>query len=166
MTRLTIVVDANILISALITPGKVRRVFFHEKLHPVAPQRIVEETIKHTDTIARYTGIDKTILKTILPETLTRWITTINTDEIPSSTIIKSRRLVRDVDPSDWPFVALAIHLGAPLWTGDKKLIRLALKTGDFKAVDTHGVEMLLQDKPWSEIEEEMRKRYLQEPTI
>jgi len=67
-----------------------------------------------------------------------------------------------EVDPKDTPFVALAMHLGMPLWTGDRVLIRLAVETGFryYKAVDTRGVEMLLEGKTWEEVEEYLGREY------
>jgi len=60
---------------------------------------------------------------------------------------------VEDLDPDDWPFVALAMYLDMPLWTGDKGLIRLAVVAGFryFRGVIARGVEMLLEGKTWRE---------------
>ncbi len=76
-------------------------------------------------------------------------------------TLQKARKLVERVDPADTPFVALAMHLNIPLWTGDKALIRLGLETGEYIAVDTEGVELLLRGELLGSILERMKEKYL-----
>jgi len=44
---------------------------------------------------------------------------------------MEARRLCRDVDLKDTPFVALALHLDGPLWTGDH-LLKAGLKAKGF----------------------------------
>ena len=157
-----IVVDTNIVFSAVLG-GRISRVFARAiiqfRLHTV--KALIEEIQRHKTKIARYSTLTPETLETLIHHILTEDLKIHSTEKIPSDTKEKAKKLAKTADPSDWPFVALAIHLGAPLWTGDKQLIRLALRTGVFRAVDTHGVEMMLEGKPWSEVEEEMRKRYL-----
>ena len=47
----------------------------------------------------------------------------INMEFIKETTWAKAIELTENVDEFDAPFVALALELDAPLWTGDKKLI-------------------------------------------
>ena len=51
-------------------------------------------------------------------------ITFINEGLIPVEIIKSTEILLQNIDCKDTPFVALARHLGAKLWTGDLKLIR------------------------------------------
>ena len=85
-----------------------------------------------------------------------------NEKEIPENIREKAKELVREADPDDWPFVALAMHLNVPLWTGDKELLKLAVGTGFeyFAAIDTEGVEMLLEGKSLEGVKERMREKY------
>ena len=164
-----IVVDTNILFSALTYSRTVQRLLtrLYKEGHTLhAPTELIVELEKHRNKIERFSPLPPRLLKDIIKEVLPRILYLHPTNKIPSSTINKAKRLVEAVDPSDWPFVALAIYLNVPLWTGDKQLIRLALKTGEFRAVDTHGVEMLLEGRSWHEVEEEMRKRYLRESRL
>ena len=41
---------------------------------------------------------------------------------LPDAVVAEARELVADVDFDDFAFVAIANHLDALLWTGDKKL--------------------------------------------
>ena len=70
--------------------------------------------------------------------------------------------MLKETDPEDTPFVALAIHLGVPLWTGDRRLLRLSIETGFkyFTAIDTEGVEMLLEGATLEEVRERMKRKY------
>lgn len=46
----------------------------------------------------------------------------IDLETLPRTTWEKAVELTEDVDEFDTPFIALSMELGAPLWTGDKKL--------------------------------------------
>ncbi|MEB3774467.1 MAG: PIN domain-containing protein [Desulfurococcales archaeon] len=96
-----VVVDTNIIISALLTPGRVRRVLLNPEIRPHAPRLIIEETIRQAGKISRYMGIDETILKPLLQQALPRWITTYKEEVISSRVKEEARRLVGSVDPDD-----------------------------------------------------------------
>tara|TARA_R110002096_G_C14392562_1_gene706660 strand:+ start:252 stop:440 length:189 start_codon:yes stop_codon:yes gene_type:complete len=49
---------------------------------------------------------------------------------------LQAAELTKGVDESDTPFVALAMELNVPLWTGDKKLIN-GLREKDFNMLIT-----------------------------
>ena len=156
-----VVIDTNILVSALLTPGRVRKTFLHPRIRPHAPKRVIVEMLRHAGKISRHIGIDEEILKPLLEQTLPIWVNIHEEEVIPQSVKEEAKRLVAGVDPDDWPFVALAVFLGIPLWTGDKGLIRLGLETGEYIAVDTEGVELLLRGEPLDSVLERMRGKYL-----
>jgi predicted nucleic acid-binding protein len=54
----------------------------------------------------------------------------INLETIKDSTFEKARQLTTDIDEFDIPFIALALELESPLWTGDKKLRKGLEKKG------------------------------------
>ena len=54
----------------------------------------------------------------------------IDLESINESTWEKAMELVKNVDEFDAPFIALALELDCPLWTGDKKLINGLNKKG------------------------------------
>ena len=64
--------------------------------------------------------------------------------------------------------MALAIHLKLPLWSGDRRLIRLSIRTRfrHFTAVDTEGVEVLLVGASLEEVRERMKRKYGREARI
>nr|MBB6233939.1 putative nucleic acid-binding protein [Mucilaginibacter sp. FT3.2] len=65
---------------------------------------------------------------------ITRNITFINENLISVKTIIATEKVLTYIDLNDTPFVALAKHIGAKLWTGDKELM-IGLKPKQF--IDT-----------------------------
>ena len=54
------------------------------------------------------------------------------------------------------------MHLKIPLWTGDKGILEQAAKTGfkHFVAIDTEGVEMLLEGESMERVKERMQEKY------
>ena len=158
-----LVFDTNILFSALLG-GRVSRVFARAvislDLHTV--DALVEEIKNNMSKLARYTTLTRETLETVINEILTEDVTLHSVEEVPESVREVAWRLVHNVDPDDRPFVALAMHLGVPLWTGDKRLIRLAVETEFryFTAIDTEGVEMLLVGASLEEVRERMKEKY------
>lgn len=55
--------------------------------------------------------------------------------------------MTKDVDEYDAPFIALSLELEAPLWTGDKKLI---------KGLERKGVEWIFDAIRMREIREKL----------
>lgn len=54
----------------------------------------------------------------------------IDVESIQQSTWENAILLTENVDEFDAPFIALAMELNTPLWTGDKKLIKGLTKKG------------------------------------
>lgn len=82
-------------------------------------------------------------------------------EEILTGIRVLARRLAEDVDLEDWPFIALAMYLDVPLWTEDKRLIRLAVESfKHYKAVDTEAIGMLLVGFEWRGIAARLRGKY------
>ncbi len=156
-------VDTNILFSALLggkTSKTFARAIINFELHTT--NTAVEELRRHKEKIIRYSTLTPETLETTLNEILTEDMTLHDTIEIPREMKEKAKELVKDVDPDDWPFVALAMFLRIPLWTGDKKLLGLAARTGFryFAAIDTEGVEMLLAGASLEEVKKRMREKH------
>ena len=158
-----LIFDTNILFSALLG-GRVSRTFaravINLDLHTV--DALLEEIKSHVDKLARHTTLTRETLETTINEILAEDIALHSIEEVQESIREEAQRLVSDIDPDDWPFVALAMHLGVPLWTGDRGLLRLAVETGfrHFTAIDTEGVELLLEGAPLEEVKERMKRKY------
>ena len=158
-----LVVDTNIVFSALIgtkTKDTLSIALITVELHTVT--ELFKELEEHWVKITKHTYLPAHLLDQFY-KTIRDTTTMHSTDIIPDDIIEMARRLVAGVDPDDWPFVALAMYMDAPLWTGDKGLLALSAETGFkwFTAVDTEGVEMLLRGKSLDSVLERMREKYV-----
>jgi predicted nucleic acid-binding protein len=143
---MTIIVDANILFSALITPaGKIGDLI----THPTSSHRMVTchyafvELFKHQSKIVKYSRQTEAELVNIL-DILLRNIEFHNEMLIDKAHMLEAERLTKLVDHFDMRYVALALQTGGILWTGDKKLAT-HLKTMKFdRVVNTAELSALL----------------------
>lgn len=127
-----IVVDTNIIFSGLLsTHGTISDLLLNssETFTFFAPSYILEELKKHRKKLLSVSGLSETSLD-ILKFHLLKKVDMIDLESIKSSTWDKAMELVKDVDEFDAPFIALALELDCPLWTGDKKLINGLSKKG------------------------------------
>jgi predicted nucleic acid-binding protein len=118
-----LVVDTNVFFSLLLRRDTVlRRQFLSETTHSFhCPRFFLVELFKHKERIALATELGQDELLDCLYELLAR-VRFVEEGSIPLGTWMEARRLCRDVDPKDAPFVALALHLDAHLWTSDTEL--------------------------------------------
>ena len=68
-------------------------------------------------------------------------ISLVNEKMIPLSILETAQNIVKEIDESDAPFVALSIYLNIPIWSGDKKLINFLRST---KAIEIVTITELL----------------------
>ncbi|MBX8636425.1 MAG: PIN domain-containing protein [Thermoplasmata archaeon] len=130
-----IVVDANVLISALIKNGKSREVIVSSIFELVCRKYLGEEIYKHREYIARKSGLstEEIILLTNL---LLRRIQTIP-DGIYKRKLKEAKLLMR-ADPGDVPYVACFLAIGCDgIWTNDNHF------TGNDRLVVYNTVELL-----------------------
>ncbi len=159
---LQFVANTNIVFSAIIKRGKIREIILlrgNIKLH--IPEEMREELHRHIPKMQKYLNLTKAELQKLIDEYLNEVATLHNKKEYKHK-IREAKKLLGNIDPTDAPFVALAMHLRVPLWTGDRRLLELAVETGFkyYRAVDTRGVEMLLEGRSWSQVEEYLRRKY------
>jgi predicted nucleic acid-binding protein len=136
-----LVVDANILYSVILnTNGAFADVFFNTRppLELFAPQLLRKELDRHRPRIAKYTGTSVANVTDVIGLIIRR-VTLIDPALIADNTWAKAKELTGSVDPDDEDYVALALYLGCPLWTGDKKLTR-GLKGSDVTVLSSSEV--------------------------
>ena len=91
------------------------------------------ELINHREKLLKLTKLTKKELLE-LEGFITHHITFIDERLLPQKLIESTQKQLADIDPFDVPFVALAKHLDAKLWTGDLKLTK-GLKEKHFKNI-------------------------------
>jgi len=129
---LKIVVDTNIIFSGLLSPnGTISDLLLNSSgiLDFYSPTYLLDELENHKEKLLKLTGYSEKELD-FLQWNLFKKIDLIDLESIRESTWEKAIELTKNVDEFDAPFIALALELESPLWTGDKKLIRGLNKKG------------------------------------
>lgn len=123
MNERRIVVDSNILFSLLLRgETALRKRFLTDNAATFCcPRFVFVELFKHKERIAQATELSEEDLLECLYELLAR-VHFVEEGGIAIGTWMEARRLCREVDPKDAPFVALTLHLEGRLWTGDEEL--------------------------------------------
>ncbi|MEQ8713221.1 MAG: PIN domain-containing protein [Cyclobacteriaceae bacterium] len=140
-----VVVDTNILFSALINPtGKIANIILnnHSIFDFYAPSTALEELTNHRFKLSKaskltYHEIDR------LTEILMRHISVIDFKSISKSSRVTAVEMLMDIDKFDIPFLALSIDINAKIWTGDKKLTNGLLSKGYKDVMDTAALGIL-----------------------
>lgn len=131
-----IVVDTNIVFSAILnTNSQIARILIYENpnFQFYSCDYLQIEILRHTEKLIKLTRLEVNELKE-LEQFVTNKITFINEQLLPVQIVTETNLLLKNIDPFDVPFVALAIHLEAKLWTGDKKLYN-PLKEQNFQNI-------------------------------
>jgi predicted nucleic acid-binding protein len=120
-----LVVDANIVISGMITArGVVGELLLrtYPPLELFAPENLRIEVSKYREKVARAAriGVDDVAY---LEEQVLAPVHIVPDPLIPPAIWERAFDLVRAIDEDDAQFIAVALHLNCPLWTGDKKLL-------------------------------------------
>jgi predicted nucleic acid-binding protein len=134
-----VIVDVNILFSALITPnGKLAKILTTPEFPAkrISCYYSVVELFKHQAKIVRLSkkSVDEVIAD--LYDLLTG-LQLYNETFIEQEYWEEAERLTKDVDAFDINYVALTLQTGGWLWTGDKKLINHLNKMGFERVVST-----------------------------
>ncbi|MFB6244942.1 MAG: PIN domain-containing protein [Candidatus Nanohaloarchaea archaeon] len=116
----TIVVDTNILLSALISDSKTREIVVNIENQLVAPEAIYQEINKYRDLIRDKAGINEEELDELL-DRLFKHIQIVSNDKIKSEKT-KADQELKEVDKDDTIFLAAAIAVEGVIWSDDKDL--------------------------------------------
>jgi predicted nucleic acid-binding protein len=133
-----LVVDANILLRGVFGV-RVRELLtgYAETVSFYTPDICVEDTLKYIPSIARRRGIDPVESEENLMQLLTSCI---NVIEMPAyekyETWARERIAARDAD--DWPVVATALLLDAPIWTEDQDFFDSGIATWTSNRIEVY----------------------------
>ena len=131
-----IVVDTNIVFSAIISPnGKISDLILNSDgfYSFVAPDFIIEELDRHRSKLLYISKLQEEELDFLRVSIFSR-LEFYSLGQIESDYWEKAFELTSKVDEFDTPFVALSLKLDSKLWTGDLKL-KKGLEMAGFKLI-------------------------------
>ncbi|MBS3083682.1 PIN domain-containing protein [Candidatus Pacearchaeota archaeon] len=111
-----LVVDTNIMISAIIKDGKTRQIIFSFGFEFFTPAYALTELRKHKEEICEKAGISNFDFESFL-EILFRYVKIIN-PEIYYAFLDESSVLIKDI--KDVSFLACALALQCSIWSNDR----------------------------------------------
>ena len=143
-----IIVDTNIVFSAILNSNsRIGKILLNSKEHFqfFTCNYLRTEIQRHRNKLLKLTKLTEDQLSE-LENLLTQHITFIDERLIPQDLLIKTEIQLKEIDPDDTVFVALAKHLKGKLWTGDLQLYN-GLKAKRFKDIIlTSELSLLLDD--------------------
>jgi predicted nucleic acid-binding protein len=113
-----LIVDANILFSALIKDSLTTEIIFNETLKLYTCEYIIDEFLKYENEILKKTHRSKSEFIEIMHQ-LKSVITIIPKEEY--SNYFREAKLISP-DPNDFIYFALALKMKASIWSNDKQL--------------------------------------------
>lgn len=143
-----IVVDTNIVFSGMLkSSGKIGKILINSRPHFqfYSCDFLRLEILKHRNKLLKLTKLPELELAE-LEALVTKNISFINEGLLPQALLQSIEILLKNIDQSDTPFVALARHLDAKLWTGDMHLYS-GLKAKRFiNVISTTELSLILDD--------------------
>jgi len=138
-----LVVDTNIVFSAIWNSnGRIANLLIRKtKLNLYSPIFLLIELSNHQHKLSKKLSLESEQFLE-LKHLTTRRIRFIDEERISSENWNKANELAKVIDSDDVTFVALALELNCPLWTGDKKLSK---SLAEVQTLQTHEIYELLQ---------------------
>ena len=131
------IIDSNVIFSAILNINSGIGQFIlktkEKNITLYAPSYLKVEIERHFDKIISRSKLSEEEVRLSLGLIYSR-LSFISDSLIPFEEYVKAMRLVRDIDPDDVTFLALANYMDKVLWTGDSKLYK-GLKNKGFERV-------------------------------
>ena len=126
MTLNEIVVDANVIVSALIKNSAARELLLKDKTPKLfTPDFIEEELFKHSCEFAEKLNVEENDIKIILNEIFET--AEIRVMPFQEYKYFMNKAVQLSPDLNDAPYFALALKLNSPIWSQDKALKKQAI---------------------------------------
>lgn len=113
-----LVIDANILFSAIVKDSESRKLLCNPKLELFAPEFLLFELLKHEAEIRRKSGLGDVEFKQLTAILLSK-VSIVPQNEFRH---FLKQALKISPDPEDTPFMALCLLKKSPLWSNDNAL--------------------------------------------
>jgi len=115
-----LVVDANILVSALLKEGTTRELMFNADLILYTSEFILEEFFKHIDKLAQKACLPKTVFQDQAKKLISESKLMIISKKEIKAFIKKAEQI--SPDPDDVLYFATALKFNCGIWSNDKEL--------------------------------------------
>jgi len=117
-----VVVDANVLCSALLAEGKTVDLLFSEQIEPIAPEMLFTELKRHEEELLEKTKLSEEAFNELLA-LFGKKIRVIPSNEFEDC-LHEANDLLKP-HTKDTEYVALALKFNCPLWSKEKLLKKL-----------------------------------------
>jgi predicted nucleic acid-binding protein len=118
---MNIILNSNILFSAIIRNSETRRQIVKHKADILIPEKVFEEINKHKKEIEKKSGLGQEEVEYILKE-LVKDVRIITYDEI-STFVDEALEIMKNIDIYDAEFIACGLAFpGSIIWSDDKNL--------------------------------------------
>ncbi len=112
-----LVLDSNIIFSALIKKSTTRDIILSDIFDLYAPEYIFSEITKHKELLLRKSKLDEGGLDSLL--LLLQKHIHLSSKEIYDRKMALAEDILKDIDITDSPFLALALSLDCSIWSND-----------------------------------------------
>ncbi len=134
-----IILDTNILISALIRDSLTRKIILQSWFDFYFPEITLDEISKYKKMVLEKSGLTQSDYDIILNKLLES-IILIPTEKIKNN-LKEAKEIMKDIDPKDAVFIAASLsYEGSVIWSDDKDF----LKQNKVKAITTEQIKHLL----------------------
>lgn len=113
-----LVVDTNVIFSALMSGGKTREIILRENIDFYVPEYFFTEVMNNSEIIKKKTDLSGKDLSSLF-NLLLEEIEIIPKAEFDRK-LSEANSIIEEKDPDDAPFLALALKLNADIWSDDK----------------------------------------------
>ena len=140
-----IIVDTNIIFSAMISPKGLQRDTLlkpPKRIKFYSPYYLREEIREHMPRLQKISGLSMQEVSESY-QLVTQYILFFSEELIPMAIWMQAYEEIKNTDMDDIPFIAAAIHLKARLWTGDKKISKLKKSSFSFNTITTKELKEL-----------------------
>lgn len=120
MKKVKIVIDSNVLFSALIKDALTRKLILEYEEEFLFPQYIFEEMQKHKELLLKKSKMSEKEFSQLL-NIILRKVIIIPTEHLKAKEK-EAKKLAQDIDPDDALFFACALVHNAIIWSDDKAL--------------------------------------------
>jgi len=112
-----LIVDTNVLISALIKDSAARKLIMHLKAKLCSPMFLQEEIDKYKSEILKKSSLNETELMVLFNQIKSKII--ILDYELFSLNYSEAEIIMNKIDPKDTPFIAAALATNSDIWSDD-----------------------------------------------